>query len=428
VMFAHKNGSILVQKKRINKDKSLQDYYRGRTFYIPHILSIHHMLINMFLKEIGMKPGLPGQPDVDVFLEVVPPVKMPEILAENENAGGYIVAEPLGTKSIAAGSGELVFLSGELWNNHPCCVVVARDDFIKSHPDAVQEFVDLMVESGQFINKNPIRAAQIGVDFLDPEKNLGLNESLLKNVLTEQNGITTEDLYPNIKDLETIQNYMADEMGYGEKSDLTNFVDTTFADASAPMQKISKSPSTMRDLNTLVNTIHHRQAVEDTSKVMLEFEGEYIIFSLENQEFGINVRTVQEIISLIPIHALINTPPYIKGMINLRNKVTPVIDLRLNLGMAEAEYSDKTCIIILNVAGLEKTTQLGVIVDAVSEVISITSQDIVNVPSLQKGEKMNYILGMAKIDNDVKILLNTNQLLRDNSEEICCEEVGASPA
>ena len=193
------------RKNKVTRDP--QAWFKGKSFYVPHILSIHHMLSSMFLKELGLHPGLAGEEGVDVFFEIVPPVKMPEFLAGNASAAGFTVAEPLGTKAIAGGSGELLFLSGEMWEYHPCCVVVIRKELIDQFPDAVQEFTDLLVESGQFIPGHPEKAAEIAVDFLDPDKKLGLNVAVLKNVLKEPQGIKTDDLFPSIEDLDRIQQY-----------------------------------------------------------------------------------------------------------------------------------------------------------------------------------------------------------------------------
>lgn len=137
------------------------------------MMSIHHMLSHMFFKMIGLKPGLAGSPGVDVNFEVVAPIQMPEFLRGNPDAAGYMVAEPLGTKAIAAGIADLQFLSSELWKNHPCCVVAMRDEFIGSHENAVYEFVEMLAHAGELIDQKPEMAAQIGVDFLDPQKKWG---------------------------------------------------------------------------------------------------------------------------------------------------------------------------------------------------------------------------------------------------------------
>jgi len=130
VMYAHKNGSIFVRNKSGEEGEASVDFYKGKSFYIPHTLSVHNMLAHMFFTGIGLKPGTVGMADVDVNFEVAPPIKMPEFIDGNSNAAGYLVAEPLGTKAIAGGIAEQQFLSSELWENHPCCIVAFQQEVI----------------------------------------------------------------------------------------------------------------------------------------------------------------------------------------------------------------------------------------------------------------------------------------------------------
>ncbi|MEE8391309.1 MAG: ABC transporter substrate-binding protein, partial [Anaerolineae bacterium] len=229
VLLAHKNGSIFVQKKNDGREEPVQ-FFRNKTFYIPHEMSIHHMLSHIFLRGLGLRPGFEGRGDFDVFFEVIPPIKMPEFLVTNPDAVGFSVAEPLGTQAIAAGSADLLFLSGELWENHPCCVVAVRDEVIEQDADAVQEFVNLLVKAGQFIDGSPETAAAMGVPFLDPDEMLGLKEVVLRDVLKEPQGIKTNDMRPVLEDFDRMQRYMVDEMGIGTLIDLEKFVDTQFAE------------------------------------------------------------------------------------------------------------------------------------------------------------------------------------------------------
>ena len=417
VLFAHKNGSISVkQARKKNKDApaSLKAFFKGKSFYLPHFLSIHHMLSRMFLKELGLTPGMAGQEDVDVFFEIVPPVKMPEFLANNPSAGGFTVAEPLGTKSIAGGGGELLFLSGEIWEYHPCCVVVMRQELIEQYPEAVQEFTDLLVDAGQFIAKNPEKSAEIAIDFLDPDKKLGLNVAVLKNVLKEPQGIKTDDLFPNIEDLDRIQTYMSTEMGVGSMIDLNKFVDIRFAQKACAKFAHTRHQSVFHDIKETVKKVLNRESQEDETKVRLDREGKYLIFSLCNQEYGIGIHSVVEIIHLVPFHPIPKSPPFVKGIINLRDQVIPVIDLRLRLGKEACEYNDRTCIIILEVVGREEKTKTGIIVDTVSEVLPIKAKDIEDVPSFGVDTNTNYILGMAKVNQAIKILINTDRLLGED--------------
>ena len=418
-LFAHKNGSICVRnKKGMRQAESLRDYFKGKTFYIPHTLSIHHMLANMFFRELGLSPGMASKEEIDVLFEVVPPIKMPEFLAKSQEVCGFMVAEPLGTKAISAGSGSLMFLSGGLWQYHPCCVVAMRDDFIQAHEDAVYEFTSMLVQAGQFIEEKPEIAAEIGVEFLDPNKTIGLNTPVLKNVLREPLGIKTNDLFPVIEDLERIQRYMANTMEIGSLIDLEKFVDIRFAENACEKAGSVRLPSEMKNVSQIVTHIQSSRALEQESKTMLDKEGKYLIFAMGEQEYGIGILWIREIIGVMPIKTIPQTPDYIKGVINLRGNVIPVIDLRLRFSMKAKEYNERTCIIILDVASEERGKQVGMIVDSVSEVMDIKAGDIEEPPTMGLHINTNYILAMAKTESGVKILFDTNRLFSGQDKEI----------
>ncbi|MDD5167373.1 MAG: response regulator [Syntrophales bacterium] len=222
-MFAHKNGSIMVRSKSADYRKPYQQFFKHKTFFIPYRMSIHHMLAYKYFSEMGLKPGMQsGKEALNLRFDVVAPVNMPEFLVDNPNACGFMVAEPIGSRAIAAGIAERQILSSEIWDNHPCCVVVFRDEFIGRHTDAVHEFSQLLVKAGNFISDQPDQAAEVAVSFLDPQKKLGLQAPILKKVLTEPKGIKTNDLYPVIEDLDVIQRYMVEKMGVGSITDWRN--------------------------------------------------------------------------------------------------------------------------------------------------------------------------------------------------------------
>ena len=264
-LFAHKNGSICVKSKRTENPFSLRRYFKNKIFYIPHMLSIHHMLSSMFFREIGLKAGLVGNRDLDVIFEVLPPVQMPEFLEISEESCGFMVAQPVGAKTIADGGAELLFLSGELWEYHPCCVVAIQEKMIEKHPDAVLEFTEMMVRAGMFIEQNPESAARIAVDFLDPEEELRLSIPMLAGVLSEPCGIKTDDLYPVVEDLDTMQRYMNEKMGIGNLVDLEKFVDTRFADLACP--KTQRHLSVLHDPSALVQKIMSRTLRNDPPEI-----------------------------------------------------------------------------------------------------------------------------------------------------------------
>jgi ABC-type nitrate/sulfonate/bicarbonate transport system substrate-binding protein/AmiR/NasT family two-component response regulator len=230
VLFAHKNGSTFVRSRHYDsRFDSLQSFYKYKVVDIPHKMSVHHMLAHKFLKELGLKPGVPGKKAINVRFEVVPPIKMPEIMRENEDVAGFMVAEPVATKAIVNDIGNLEFYSASRWDNHPCCVVAMQEDFIQKHPEAAQEFVSLMVETGEYIENDKARAAQIAVDFLDPQGKMGLNPTVLTNVFSQPQAIRWDGLYPEAQDLEKIQRYMHDVMEIGKIIDLEKFIENRFA-------------------------------------------------------------------------------------------------------------------------------------------------------------------------------------------------------
>ena len=139
--------------------------------------------------------------------------------------------------------------------------------------------------------------------------------------------------------------------------------------------------------------------------------GKYLTFHLGNEEFGVRVLMVREIMGLQEITAVPQTPDHVKGVINLRGKVIPVIDLRLKFGMPSAEYGQRTCIIVTQVKGEHGKILMGVVVDGVSEVLNLTAAEIEDTPDFGGNAAGHYLLGMAKVKGKVKILLDIDQVL-----------------
>ncbi len=146
---------------------------------------------------------------------------------------------------------------------------------------------------------------------------------------------------------------------------------------------------------------------EKSTQLVENLEGKYLTFVLGNEEYGIEILKIREIIGIVDITAVPQTPHYVKGVINLRGKIIPVIDLRLKFGMEEAEYTRETCIIVLDVKGI----LMGVIVDTVKEVVDINAENIEPPPKLGVGIDTEFILGMGKVKESVKILLNVEKIL-----------------
>lgn len=419
-LFAHKNGSIFVRnRKGGDYQVDPENFFHHKTFYLPHFQSIHHMLAHMFFTNIGLKPGFPGDKEVDLNFEVVPPVQMPNFLSNNESACGYLVAEPLGTKAIAAGIAELQFLSSELWENHPCCVVTMQDQIIQQHPGVVQEFTDLLVKAGQFIDEKPGLAAEIAVDFLDPDKTLGLKVALLKNVLMEPMGIKTGDLYPVKADLDRIQQYMYHEMGIGKIVDLDDFVDLQFANQACSVGVKSAQVSVMHDVKSKAQNILKRKKEKETDslKSLLNKEGKYLIFGSGDQEFGMDILKVREIIRMIPIRTVPKSPGFVRGIISFRNNVIPILDLRQVLESPSIESNRDTRIVVVEIESRSGVIQTGIIVDKVNEVIDIQAKDIVDTNGLGIKIHKEYVLALAKINNRLKILLDINKILEQKGNE-----------
>ncbi len=151
-------------------------------------------------------------------------------------------------------------------------------------------------------------------------------------------------------------------------------------------------------------------------KAMTIKTGKYLTFTLAEEEYGIGILKVKEIIGMMPITTVPRTPEFIKGVINLRGKVIPIIDLRLKFNIEAIPYSDRTCIIVVEIDSDKVTVLIGIVVDAVSEVLNIREDEIEDTPKFGTRLNTEYILGMAKIQKGVKILLNIDQVL--SSEEI----------
>ena len=226
------------------------------------------------------------------------------------------------------------------------------------------------------------------------------------------------------------------------------------------------------------------ETMDQAVKVMADREGKYLTFTMADEEYGIGILKIKEIIGMMPITTVPRTPEFVKGVINLRGKVIPVVDLRLRFGMAEIDYTERTCIIVVEAQASEATKcwiakecgknecpaygnpdhrcwmisgtfcrdeiqgsfhekteacrkcnfyqamqeqkavfTIGIVVDSVSEVLNIKGEDIEETPTF--GTKLNtdYILGMAKMEGGVKILLDIDRVL--STEEVAVLEKAA---
>ena len=129
-------------------------------------------------------------------------------------------------------------------------------------------------------------------------------------------------------------------------------------------------------------------------------EDKFLTFALGNEEYGIEIRHVTEIVGIQKITDLPDMPNYVKGVINLRGKVIPVVDVRLRFTMEERTYDERTCIIVVSI----KDAAVGMIVDSVSEVMDIPSGDIEESPKVKEGKASKYIWGLGKVNNEVNVI------------------------
>ena len=143
----------------------------------------------------------------------------------------------------------------------------------------------------------------------------------------------------------------------------------------------------------------------------LEFEGKYLTFNLMDEYYGISVNKIMQIIAIPDITTIPQTPPFVKGVINLRGRIIPVTDLRLRFLLPEQDYDDKTSIIIINFEKEEGEIFIGVIVDKVVEVIDINASEIEMSPTFGVKLDTQYILAMAKVKNKVVTLLDISNIL-----------------
>lgn len=139
-------------------------------------------------------------------------------------------------------------------------------------------------------------------------------------------------------------------------------------------------------------------------------KGKYMTFKSGNEYFGLEIQYVNEIIQLQAITAIPETEDYIKGLINLRGKVIPVVDVRLRFKQAPFEYNDRTCIIVINI----KSMMVGLIVEKIAEVVEIKDDNILPPPSVGRDKAQNkYVYGIGKVGDTVKLLLDPDKLLND---------------
>jgi purine-binding chemotaxis protein CheW len=143
------------------------------------------------------------------------------------------------------------------------------------------------------------------------------------------------------------------------------------------------------------------------NKTQADGGGKFLTFYLGEEEYGIEILKVQEIIPMMPVTRVPRTPDAVKGVINLRGKIIPVMDIRLKFGMEAREYDSETCVIVVQKAGPD----LGVIVDRVCEVLDIDSADVEDVPAFGMNVNTEFLLGIGNTNGRVRLLLNLEKVL-----------------
>ena len=139
--------------------------------------------------------------------------------------------------------------------------------------------------------------------------------------------------------------------------------------------------------------------------------GKYLTFALGPEEFGLQILKVREIIGYMEVTAVPQTPHFVKGVINLRGQVIPVVDLRAKFSMEAIEVTEQTCIIVVETSQGSRKSSTGIVVDRVQEVLDITEESIEEAPDFGTAVETSFILGMGKIGNSVKILLDIDRVL-----------------
>lgn len=206
VALGHRDGNVVVVSNDINSTADL----KGKTFAIPHRLSTHNILLYQMLKDAGMSFS-------DLQVIELPPPEMPAALAEGR-ISGYLVAEPFGAKSVANGTGKLLFHSHDIWEDSVCCALVLRNEFIKGKGEAASELIKEYVDAGNYINSKGEKVDDIAKQYLKVEQNV-LDLSL--------EWISYKDLKIYEKDYNALRDYMI-EMDLSENPPLYNdFVDNS---------------------------------------------------------------------------------------------------------------------------------------------------------------------------------------------------------
>ena len=139
--------------------------------------------------------------------------------------------------------------------------------------------------------------------------------------------------------------------------------------------------------------------------------GKYLTFKLDQEEYGLEIMKVQEIIGMMPITKVPRVPEYVRGVINLRGRIIPTIELRAKFNLDSVEDTEKTCIIVVEVMTPHGKINVGIIVDEVAEVLDVAADEIDNAPEFGTSLNTDFILGVGVVKGEVKILLDIDKVL-----------------
>jgi len=158
----------------------------------------------------------------------------------------------------------------------------------------------------------------------------------------------------------------------------------------------------------MAEAVREWEELEDTQK------GKYLTFVVEDEVYGIEIQFVTEIIGIQPITKVPDSSTYIRGIINLRGKIIPVMDVRLKFKKESIPYNDRTCIVVVDIG----TMQIGMIVDNVAEVIDISDENIVPPPNTKSGFNNRFIMGIGKVGSDIKLILDCKKMITGDDLEV----------
>jgi len=215
VLLGHRNGSVITVKVG-NEINTVEDL-KGKTIAIPNKFSTHNILLRKILSDRGIDAAKELK-----IIDMAPP-EMVQALASGQ-INGFIVAEPFGGQAELQKVGKVLMLSKDIWADHICCVLNVREDIIAKNPEAVQELVDGLVDTGQFIEGNRQEAANLSTKYL------GQKPEVILHVLTNpKDRVTYDQLLPTMDDLKATQDYMLKFAITDKAVDLAGYLDDSFA-------------------------------------------------------------------------------------------------------------------------------------------------------------------------------------------------------